>query len=44
MVHEESDEVSGAPKILADLRDDVETIFSRKTVAKTVPKLGLRGI
>jgi putative transposase len=41
--HSESDEVSGAPKILADLRADGEVI-SRKTVAKTMRKLGLRGI
>ncbi len=38
----ESDEVSGAPRILADLREDGERI-SRKTVAKTMRKLGLRG-
>ena len=31
----ESDEVSGSPKILADLREDGETI-SRKTVAKAM--------
>lgn len=41
--HGESDEVSGAPRILADLREDGEVI-SRKTVAKTMRKLGLRGI
>jgi putative transposase len=41
--HGESDEVSGSPRILADLREDGETI-SRKTVAKTMRKLGLRGI
>ena len=41
--HGESDEVSGAPRILADLREDGERI-SRKTVAKTMRKLGLRGI
>jgi len=41
--HGESDEVSGAPRILADLRDDGETI-SRKTVAKAMRRLGLRGI
>jgi len=39
----ESDEVSGSPRILADLRQDGEVI-SRKTVAKTMRKLGLRGI
>ncbi len=41
--HSESDEVSGAPKILADLREDRE-IISRKTVAKVMRQLGLRGI
>ena len=41
--HGESDEVSGSPKILADLREDGETI-SRKTVAKAMRRLGLRGI
>jgi transposase InsO family protein len=41
--HGESDEVSGSPRILADLREDGETI-SRKTVAKMMRKLGLRGI
>jgi putative transposase len=41
--HGDSDEVSGAPRILADLREDGE-IISRKTVAKTRRKLGLRGI
>jgi putative transposase len=41
--HGESDEVSGAPRILADLREDGEVI-SRKTVAKAMRKLGLRGI
>ena len=41
--HGDSDEVFGAPRILADLREDGETI-SRKTVAKTMRKLGLRGI
>ena len=41
--HGESDEVSGSPRILADLREDGETI-SRKTVAKSMRKLGLRGI
>jgi putative transposase len=41
--HGDSDEVSGAPKILADLRDDGETI-SRKTVAKVMRRLGLKGI
>ena len=41
--HGESDEVFGSPRILADLREDGETI-SRKTVAKTMRKLGLVGI
>ena len=41
--HGDSDEVSGSPRILADLREDGETI-TRKTVAKTMRKLGLRGI
>lgn len=41
--HGESDEVAGSPRILADLRDDGETI-SRKTVAKPMRRLGLRGI
>jgi len=41
--HGESDEVSGSPKILMDLRDDGEVI-SRKTVAKTMRRLGLVGV
>ncbi len=41
--HGESDEVSGSPKILADLREDGE-IISRKTVAKTMRRLGLKGV
>jgi putative transposase len=41
--HGESDEVSGSPRILVDLRADGEVI-SRKTVAKTMRRLGLRGI
>ena len=41
--HGDSDKVSGAPKILADLRDDGEVI-SRKTVAKLMQQLGIRGI
>jgi len=41
--HGESDEVFGSPRILADLREDGE-IISRKTVAKTMRKLGLHGI
>lgn len=41
--HGESDEVCGSPKILADLREDGE-IISRKTVAKAMRRLGLKGI
>ena len=41
--HGESDEVSGSPKILVDLREDGETI-SRKTVARVMRKLGLKGV
>jgi transposase InsO family protein len=41
--HGASDEVSGSPRIVADLREDGETI-SRKTVAKAMRRLGLRGI
>jgi transposase InsO family protein len=41
--HGESDEVSGAPRILVDLREDGEVI-SRKTVAAMMRRLGLRGI
>ena len=41
--HGESDEVSGSPRILVDLREDGEVI-SRKTVAKTMRRLGLKGI
>ena len=41
--HGESVEMSGAPKILADLRDDGETI-SQKTVAKAMRKLGRAGV
>jgi hypothetical protein len=41
--HGESDEVSGSPRILVDLREDGEVI-SRKTVAKSMRRLGLRGI
>ena len=41
--HGDSDEVSGSPKILADLRDDGE-IISRKTVAKVMRRLGLKGV
>jgi len=41
--HGESDEVSGSPRILVDLREDGEVI-SRKTVAATMRRLGLRGI
>jgi putative transposase len=39
----ESDEVSGSPKILMDLREGGEVI-SRKTVAKVMAKFGLRGV
>jgi transposase InsO family protein len=42
-LHGDSDEVYGSPRILADLRADGETI-SRKTVAKTMQRLGLVGI
>jgi putative transposase len=41
--HGESDEVSGSPRILVDLREDGEVI-SRKTVAKSMRRLGLRGV
>ena len=41
--HGDSDEVCGSPRILADLRADVETLL-RKTVAATVRHLGLIGI
>jgi putative transposase len=41
--HGESDEVSGAPRVLVDLREDGEVI-SRKTVAKAMRRLGLRGV
>jgi putative transposase len=41
--HGDSDEVSGSPRILADLRGDGEVI-SRKTVAKTMRKLHLKGV
>ncbi|TFC41118.1 IS3 family transposase, partial [Cryobacterium sp. TMT1-21] len=41
--HGDSDEVYGAPRILADLRADGE-IISRKTVAVTMKRLGLVGI
>ncbi len=42
-LHGDSDEVYGSPRILADLRADGE-IVSRKTVAKTMQRLGLAGI
>jgi hypothetical protein len=41
--HGDSDEVSGSPRILADLRGDGEVI-ARKTVAKTMRKLHLVGV
>jgi hypothetical protein len=41
--HGDSNEVYGSPRILADLRADGETL-SRKTVAKTMQRLGLVGI
>ena len=41
--HSDSDEVYGAPRILADLRADGE-IISRKTVATTMRRLSLVGI
>jgi transposase InsO family protein len=41
--HGESDEVSGSPKILMDLREDGEVI-SRKTVAKMMRRLCLKGV
>ena len=41
--HGESDEVSGSPRILVDLREDGE-IISRKTVATAMRRLGLRGV
>jgi putative transposase len=41
--HGESDEVSGSPKILMDLREDGEVI-SRKTVAKVMQRLCLKGV
>ena len=41
--HGDSDEVSGSPKILPDLREDGE-IISRKTVAKGMRRLGIKGI
>lgn len=41
--HGDSDEVYGAPRILADLRADGEVI-SRKTVASTMRRLGLVGV
>ncbi len=41
--HTESDHVYGSPRILADLRDDGETV-SRKTVAKLMRSNGIVGI
>ncbi|MDT0263490.1 IS3 family transposase [Jatrophihabitans lederbergiae] len=41
--HAASDEVYGSPRILADLREDGETV-SRKTVAASMRRQHLRGI
>ena len=41
--HAASDQVNGAPRILADLRADGE-IVSKKTVAKIMQDNGIRGI
>jgi len=41
--HAASDQVNGAPRILADLREDGETV-SQKTVAKIMRTNGIRGI
>ena len=41
--HTASDEVNGAPRILADLRADGETV-SKKTVANLLRNNGIRGI
>jgi transposase InsO family protein len=41
--HQASDGVNGAPRILADLREDGEVV-SRKTVAKIMRENGIRGI
>lgn len=41
--HQASDGVNGAPRILADLRDDGEVV-SRKTVARLMRDNGIRGI
>lgn len=41
--HAASDQVNGAPRILADLRADGETV-SKKTVAKLMRDNGIRGI
>ena len=41
--HKASDETYGAPRILADLREDGETV-SRKTVAASLRRQGLAGV
>ena len=41
--HKASDQVNGAPRILADLREDGETV-SQKTVAKIMRANVIRGI
>jgi len=43
LFHGDSDEVSESPKIFADLREDGE-IISRKTVAKSIRRLGIKGL
>jgi transposase InsO family protein len=41
--HQDSDEVYGSPRVLANLRGDGEVV-SRKTVAKVMGRLGLWGV